>query len=271
MHRLLKRQIKKTFGSEFDFDSVDKNIQDLLTIVSDVYDDFDNQRRMSEHIITVSSDELRNSNAQLKKLLDERSESLENKTIENKEIINLLHQYKDAIDQSLIVSRTDKRGIITYVNEKFCKTSGYSEKELIGRPHNIVRDPYNSKELYKNIWETITNKKIWTGTFSNRKKNGDIYYVNSTIIPLLDAEGNIQEYMGLRDEITTQIEYQKKLKSQTQRIHTIFNSQENITLIIEPSIGIVDVNNKFFETFGYNTLDEYKKKVKCLCHLFEEK
>ncbi|WP_419765189.1 MAG: ATP-binding protein [Arcobacter sp.] len=271
MHRLLKRQIKKTLGSTFDFDSIDEKIQDLLNIVSDVYDDFDDQRRMSEHIITVSSDELRNSNAQLKKLLDERSESLENKTIENKEIINLLHQYKVAIDQSLIVSRTDKSGIITYVNERFCKTSGYSEKELIGSPHNIVRDPYNSKELYKNIWETITNKKIWTGTFSNRKKNGDIYYVNSTIIPLLDPEGNIQEYMGLRDEITTQIEYQKKLKSQTQRIHTIFNSQENITLIIEPSDGIIDVNNRFFETFGYNNLDEYKKKVKCLCHLFEEK
>ncbi len=271
MHRLLRRQIKRTLGNDFNFDTADKNTQNLLSTISDVYDDFDNQRRMNEHIITVSSEELRNSNAQLKKLLDSRSELLQNKTNENKEIINLMHQYKDAIDKSLIVSRTDKKGIITYVNEKFCEISGYSEEELIGKPHNIVRDPANSENLYKNIWQTISSKKIWTGTFSNRKKDGDIYYVNATIVPLLDAEGNIQEYMGLRDEITKQIEYQKKLQSQTQRIHTIFNSQENITLIIDQVEGIVDANSKFFETFNYKTLDEYKKEVKCLCHLFKEK
>ena len=263
MHRLLQRQIKKILGTT-SLEQLDSKLQKLLTQVSDVYEDFEDQRRMSEHIITVNSEELRNSNTQLKQLLEEQSH-------ENKEIINLLHQYKQAIDKSLIVSRTDAKGIITYANDKFCETSGYTKEELIGHSHNIVKDPKNPPELYKDIWQTITQKKIWTGTFSNRKKNGDIYYVSSTIIPLVDSEGKIQEFMGLRDEITTRIEYQKKLKAQSQRIHTIFNSQEHITIIINTQGDIVDVNDKFFETFGFQSLEEYKQNFSSLDELFKEK
>ena len=271
MHRLLDRQLKRFLGKSFDFEKLDNNFKELLNTISDVYTDFDNQRRMQEHIITVSSEELRSSNNQLKELLDERSKLLENKTIENKDIINLLHQYKEAIDQSLIVSRTDINGVITYANDKFCEISGYTREELIGRPHNIVRNPNNPKELYKNIWETISKKKIWTGTFSNLTKEKKEYYVNSTIIPLLDLNGNITEYIALRDDVTQQVLYQKKLKNQTQRLNTIFNSQENVTIIIKPDVGIIDANEKFFETFGFETLVDFKASNDCVCDIFNEK
>ena len=270
MHRLLKRQIKRTLGNEKVLDSLDPKIESLLKMVSDVYEDFDEQRRINEHIISVNSEELKISNMQLEQLLKERSKSLENKTNENKEIVNILHQYKEAIDKSLIVSRTDKNGFITYANDNFCKISEYSREELIGKPHNIVRDPKNSSEIYKDMWNTITNKKIWQGTISNITKNGAIYYVKSTIIPLVNSKGDTQEYVALRDDITPQVLYQKKLKHQTQRINTIFNSQENITIIIKPNIGIIDVNKKFFDTFGFKNLVEFKNSLSCISNLFNE-
>ncbi len=270
MHRLLKRQLKKFLGTQ-DLDTLDPKVKNLLTIISDVYDDFDDQRRMHEHIITVNSEELRNSNAQLKELLDERSELLEYKTNENKDIINLLHQYRDIIDQTMIVSRTNTEGIITYANDRFCEISGYSQKELLGKSHNIVKDASNPKEIYTDIWQTITNKKIWHGTFANKAKDGSRYYVSATIAPLVDRRGKIKEYIGLRDDVTSQISYQEKLKHQTQRLNTIFNSQEHITVIIEPNHGIVDVNNKFFETFGFKDLKNFNASLDCVCELFEEK
>ncbi len=270
MHRLLKRQLKKAFGTQ-NLDTLDSNVQELLTTISDVYDDFDEQRRMQEHIITVNSEELRNSNAKLKELLDERSELLENKTNENKDIINLLHQYREAIDQTMIVSRTDVNGVITYANDKFCEISGYSQGELLGKRHNIVKHPSNPESMYTDIWQTITSKKIWHGTFANKAKDGSKYYVTSTIVPLIDRNGDIKEFIGLRDDVTKQIDYQEKLKHQTQRLNTIFNSQEHITLILEPNSGIVDVNNKFFETFGFKNLESFNSSMDCVCDLFVER
>lgn len=271
MHRLLERQLKRSLGKTFDLETLTPELQELLNKISDVYVDFDDQRRMHEHIITVNSEELRNSNAKLKELLDERSQLLEYKTNENKDIINLLHQYKEAIDQSMIVSRTDTEGIITYANDKFCEISGYTREELLGRSHNIIKHPDNDVALYKDIWQTIKSNKVWTGTFPNLNKDGRTYYVNSTIIPLTDLNGNITEFIGLRDDVTQQVLYQKKLTHQTQRLNTIFNSQEHITLIINPTKGVVDVNNKFFETFGYKDLRSFNQKNECVCDLFHEK
>lgn len=270
MHRLLKRQLKRYVGDEKTIESLDPKMKEFFKTISEVYDSFDDQRRMQEHIITVSSEELRNSNAQLKELLDKNSLLLKNKTNENKDIINILHQYRDAIDQSLIVSRTDDKGIITYANEKFVEISGYTKEELIGQSHNIVRNPANSSDIYKQLWDTIKAKKVWHGMLSNISKTGDIYYVKSTIVPLIDRDGNIKEYIALRDNITKEVLYQKKLKHQTQRLNTIFNSQENITIIIKPNKGVVDANEKFFETFEFNNIVEFNKTADCICDLFKE-
>ena len=103
----------------------------------------------------------------------------------NKEKLHLLEQYKEALDKTAIVPKTDINGIITYVNEKFCKISGYSKEELIGKPHNIIRHPDMPKSLFKKMWDTILSKKIFKGVIKNKKKDGSFYYVDSTIIPIL--------------------------------------------------------------------------------------
>lgn len=115
----------------------------------------------------------------------------------------LLRQYQEATDRSSLVSKTDLKGIITYVNDEFVKISGYSKEELIGKNHNIIRHPDNPKSIYADLWKTIKEKKqIWQGVIRNQGKNGKSYYVKTTIKPILDVDNNIVEYIALRDDIT---------------------------------------------------------------------
>lgn len=262
MHRLLERQLKRYFGRDFKFESLDENLVNLLNDISETYLDNEKERRFLENTITVNTEELN-------ELLKERSSLLEYKTQENQDTINLLHQYKKAIDLSLIVSTTDSNGVIKYANDNFCKVSGFSEEELIGKTHNVLKDNSNSIALYKTMWDTIKNKKIWYGTFSNVNKNGEKYFVNSTILPLLDRDENIKEFISLSEDVTQQIVYQEELKSQKERIKTILNNQENIIVIINEEEGVVEVNKRFFEVFNFLDLNDFKEKMKSIQYLFD--
>jgi len=127
-------------------------------------------------------------------------------------------EYQKAIDESNIVSRADKSGIITYVNDKFCEVSGYSREELLGKKHNIIKHPSTPKKTYKDIWEKLTAKKSWHGQLKNRRKNGSSYYVESTIIPILDKDENITEYLGIRHDVTDLIMLHKEIETTQKEI-----------------------------------------------------
>ena len=132
---------------------------------------------------------------------------------EIKERTHLLEQYQEIVDAGLIVSKTDLNGVITYVNDNFCKISGYFKEELLGKPHSIIRHPDNSKEIYAQLWHTIAvEKSLWSGVIKNRKKSGGSYYVKSYIKPILDTNGNILEYIALRNDITEVMNPTKQLK-----------------------------------------------------------
>ncbi|WP_236846971.1 PAS domain-containing sensor histidine kinase [Campylobacter devanensis] len=122
-----------------------------------------------------------------------------------------LQQYQRAIDESNIVSKTDINGIITFVNDEFCKISGYLRDELIGQSHNIVRHPDVPAEYFKRLWETILNKKIYKGLIKNRTKDGKAVYLNTTIIPILDNNNEIEEFVAICYDITEMIELNERL------------------------------------------------------------
>ncbi|HIP54925.1 MAG TPA: PAS domain S-box protein, partial [Sulfurimonas autotrophica] len=126
--------------------------------------------------------------------------------------IKLLNEYKDAVDRSSIVSKTDKHGRITYANDKFCAISGYTKKELLGKPHNIVRHEDMPKAAFKEMWETILAKKPWTGIVKNKKKDGSFYTVEATISPILNEKGEIEEFIAIRNDITEIIELHKEIE-----------------------------------------------------------
>ena len=125
-----------------------------------------------------------------------------------------LEQYKNALDQTAIVSKTDKAGRITYVNSLFEQISGYSAEEVLGKTHRVLRHPDMPSEVFDDMWRTISAKKTWTGTIKNLKKNGDYYYVHSTIVPILDAKGQITEYIGIRDDITNILVNEERIAQQ---------------------------------------------------------
>ena len=118
----------------------------------------------------------------------------------------LLKQYKEAIESSNIVSKTDINGIITFVNDEFCKISGYSREELIGVNHNIVRHPDVPASKFEELWDTILSKKTFKATVQNLAKDGSTFYVNTTVVPILDEDGEILEFIAIRYDVTKEVE-----------------------------------------------------------------
>lgn len=123
-------------------------------------------------------------------------------SLEAQKLRNELQQFFDALNESAIVSKTDPKGVITYVNQKFCDVSGYSKEELIGQSHNIVRHPDMPREVFKELWKTLQNKKVFKATIKNRTKDGGFYFVDTSIMPILDLDGTIEEYLGVRYDVT---------------------------------------------------------------------
>lgn len=114
----------------------------------------------------------------------------------------LLEQYKEIVDIAMIVTKTDLNGEITYANEAFCKTCGYSCDEIKAKGHNILRHPDMTEEFYEDLWETILGKQTWRGTIKNLKKNGTHYITDTTIKPILDEFGEIIDFISISYDVT---------------------------------------------------------------------
>jgi PAS domain S-box-containing protein len=139
-------------------------------------------------------------------LLQDKNRTLEEEVaIRTKELTHqnqILQEYKKAVDDGAIVSKTDVKGIITYVNDAFETISGYTREELIGHSHNIVRHPKSEAALFEDLWATIKNKQVWRGEIQNRTKEGSSYYVHATISPIVDENEEIIEFLAIRYETT---------------------------------------------------------------------
>lgn len=130
----------------------------------------------------------------------------------------MLKQYIEAIEKNNIVSKTDINGIITFANEEFCKISKYSKDELIGKNHNIVRHPDVPSEAFKKLWDTILAKKTYKATVKNMAKDGSTFYVNTTVIPILDENDNIIEFVAIRYDVTEAVMTAKELEKKEKEL-----------------------------------------------------
>ena len=96
-----------------------------------------------------------------------------------------------------IISETDDKGLITYVNDVFCEIAGYSEEELIGQPHNIIRHPDMPRVAFEGLWDKIQNRGFWTGFVKNRRRDGGFYWVFATVLRHIEADGAVS-YLSVR-------------------------------------------------------------------------
>ena len=172
----------------------------------------------------------------------------------------LLEQYKYAVDAATIVSKTNHKGIINYANDAFCKISGYQLTELIGQPHNIVRSPNSSSEVFRQLWSTIQSKNVWQGILENRAKAGNLYTVNATILPILDPEDNIIEYICIRQDITElkrlQLEELSQSVEKAREIQwgEIIQSLPTATVILNLESKVI-YKNKLFNSLTNYSID----------------
>lgn len=121
---------------------------------------------------------------------------------EAKRLEKKLNNYIALIDESVITSSTDTNGKILYASKAFCRISQYSISELIGQNHSIIRDPEMPEELYQDLWNTITQDRIWKGEMKNRAKDGSVYWVYSVVSPDFDDNGKKTGYTAIRQDIT---------------------------------------------------------------------
>jgi len=166
---------------------------------------------------------------------------------EAKHETKILEEYKKAIDSSALVSKTNTQGIITYANKTFCDVSGYSYDELVGQNHNIIRHPSTPSSLFKKLWQRIQSKQIFFGTIKNRAKNGDAYYVDVTIAPILNEDNFIEEYIAIRHNVTPLVEAKERaaaaesakdlfLSNMSHEIRTPLNAILGFVNLLEPEM-----------------------------------
>ncbi len=169
--------------------------------------------------------------------------------------LHLLHQYQEVTDKSAIVSKTDLYGNITYVNDAFCEISEYSYSELIGKNHNIVRHPNNPSIIYEKLWDTIKNKKhIWQGIIRSISKNGKSFYTKSTIKPILNTDGEIIEYIAIKDDITN-------IMSQKKQLNDLVNSMDDAIVVVMKIEGFDDIEKFYGQTLSQKIEEKFAAKL----------
>ena len=182
----------------------------------------------------------------------EIQENLEHKVQEKTKELN---RYIDLVDENILVSSCDTKGIITYASKAFVRVSGYKEHELIGQAHSIVRHPDSTKSQFENLWKTIKNGNIWKGEIKNRSKNNQDYWVDATIYPNFSDDGKILGYTAVRIDITDKKEIEKM--SITDELTSLYNRRYFNTVFSQELIKATKKETNF--AFIMMDIDNFKK------------
>ena len=172
-----------------------------------------------------------------------------------------LNDVKAAIDEHAIVAITDSKGRITYVNDKFCAISKYSREELVGKDHRIINSGYHPKTFIRNLWQTISEGRVWKGEIKNKAKDGTFYWVDTTIVPYLGVDEKPVQYIAIRADITERKTAEKALQKAQDDLKehatTLAETVETRTAALRETIGEL-------EAFSYSVSHDMRAPLRAM-------
>ncbi len=224
------------------------------------------QVRASEQSLLKARDELEERVQERTQALESLNAELVAAYAEMAKTIGSLEDLKFALDEHAIVSIADKRGIITFVNDKFCEISKYAREELLGQDHRIINSGYHSKEFFRSLWKTVSSGKVWHGETRNRSRDGSFYWVASTIVPLRDGNGDIAQYISVRTDITQRKLAEESLQASNERFRSTFDLAPIGMALVGLDGELLQVNNALVDILGYTPGELTGKPMQELLH-----
>lgn len=168
-----------------------------------------------------------------------------------------LADLKFALDEAAIVAITDQRGVITFVNDKFCEISKYTRDELVGQDHRIVNSTYHPKEFIRKIWTTIAKGQTWHGELRNKTKDGSYYWVDTTIVPFLDDHGKPYQYIAIRFDITERKLAEHRIRQQAE----LLDKTRDAVLVCDLNYDILFWNRGAEKIYGMDVAEVLGRSI----------
>jgi PAS domain S-box-containing protein len=161
-----------------------------------------------------------------------------------------LDNQKFALDQHAIVSISNLKGDITYANDRFCQISGYTRAQLLGANHRIIKSAHHPASFFSDLWQTISQGRVWHGEICNLSRQGNIYWVDATIVPLLDSAGTPEQYIAIRTDISARKAMEARLEEQLRFVEVLLEAMPTAIYLKDLNGCYLRFNKAFEDLFG---------------------